>query len=124
MVSVSIEWVNALLTYIDLAWMRYICDNRLSFLSHIYATLVYQDLDEGLLYDSELTVYAKTKVLGLISDGLDTNDVTLISILNLLISEIGGLDEDVFDLHQDGLSTCMRDQRDGLSPNIATFMTL
>jgi hypothetical protein len=104
--------------------MQYICDNRLSFLSHVYVTLVYQDLSEGLLYNTDLTNYAKTMILGLISDRLDTNDVTIIGILHLLISEIGGLDEDVIKLHQDGLLTCVRNQQDGLNPNIATFMTL
>jgi hypothetical protein len=105
-------------------WMRYVCDNQLSFLSHVHATLVYQDLAEGLLYDSDLTVYAKTKILRMIGDGLNTSDVTIISILHLLVGEIGGTNQDVFDVHQDGLATCIRNQQDGLSPSIATFMTL
>ncbi|KAI0587724.1 hypothetical protein Alg215_01306 [Pyrenophora tritici-repentis] len=105
-------------------WMRYVCDNYLSFLSHVHASLVYQDLDEGLLYDSELTVYGKTMILRLVSDGLDTDDATIISILHLLISELGGLNEDVFNLHQEGLATCLRNSRAGLSTNVETFMTL
>ncbi|RMZ73771.1 tachykinin family [Pyrenophora seminiperda CCB06] len=105
-------------------WMRYVCNSYLSFLSHVHASLVYQDLDEGLLYDSELTVYGKTMILRLISDRLDTDDATIISILHLLISELGALNEDVFNLHQEGLVTCLRNQRDGLSSNVATFMTL
>lgn len=104
--------------------MRYVCDNYLSFLSHVHASLVYQDLDEGLLYDSELTVYGKTMVLRLISDRLDTDDATIISILHLLISELGSLNEDVFNLHQEGLATCLRNQQDELNSNVATFMTL
>jgi hypothetical protein len=104
--------------------MQYVCDNRLSFLSHVYVTLVYQDLNEGLLYNSDLTDYAKDMILGLISDRLDANDVTIIGILHLLISEIGGLDEHVIKLHQDGLVTCVLNQEDGLSSNIASFMTL
>ncbi|CAA9962576.1 hypothetical protein P3342_002263 [Pyrenophora teres f. teres] len=105
-------------------WMRYVCDNYLSFLSHVHVSLVYQDLDEGLLFDSELTVYGKTMILRLVSDGLDTDDATIISILHLLISELGGLNEDVFNLHQEGLATCLRNSRAGLSSNVETFMTL
>jgi hypothetical protein len=103
--------------------MRYICNNRLTFLSHVYVTLVFQDVNDGLLYNSDLTNDVKAMTLGLISDRLDTNDVTIIGILHLLISEIGGLDEDVIELHQDGLVTCVRNQEDGLNPNIARFMT-
>jgi hypothetical protein len=124
MVSARFGSCDKLLTFTDKAWMRYICDNRLSFLSHVYVTLVYQDLSEGLLYNSDLTNYAKAMTLGLISDRLDTNDVTIIGILHLLISEIGGLDENVIKLHRDGLLTCVRNQQDGLSPNMASFMTL
>ncbi|KAG9185822.1 hypothetical protein G6011_07153 [Alternaria panax] len=108
----------------DQAWMQYVCSNHLSFLSHVHATLVYQDLDEGLLYDSDLTVYAKTRVLGLFRGRLDTDDATIISILHMLISEIGSPEEDAFSVHQDGLVTCLRNKQDRLGPNIATFMTL
>jgi hypothetical protein len=112
------------LTQLDQAWMQYVCGNQLSFLSHVYSTLVYQDLDEGLLYDSELTVYAKTRILGLFRGRLDTDDTTILSILHMLISEIGSPEQDAFGVHQDGLVTCVRNRRDGLGPNIATFMTL
>ncbi|KAF1937620.1 hypothetical protein EJ02DRAFT_469556 [Clathrospora elynae] len=120
------DWIhNTAFFCHDSSWMQYICDNRLSFLSHVYATLVYQDLGEGLLHDSDLTAYAKTTIMRSISDRLDTDDVTIISILHLLISEIGGLDEDVFNVHQDGLATCMRNLRGGiLSQNVSKFMTL
>jgi hypothetical protein len=123
MVSVCIRLTNTLLTFVDEPWMRYICNNRLTFLSHVYVTLVFQDVNDGLLYNSGLTNDVKAMTLGLISDRLDTNDVTIIGILHLLISEIGGLDEDVIELHQDGLVTCVRNQEDGLNPNIASFMT-
>ena len=123
-VRVSYLLRENLLTKVDQAWMQYVCGNHLSFLSHVHATLVYQDLDEGLLYESDLTVYAKTKVLGLFRGPLNTDDTTIISILYMLISEIGSPDEDAFSVHQDGLVTCLRNQQDALGPNIATFMTL
>jgi hypothetical protein len=104
--------------------MRSVCDNHLSFLSHVYTTLVYQDIDEGLLYDSDLTVFAKTMIIRLISSRLDTDDATIICILHLLISEIGGTDEDVFNVHQDGLMTCLRNQQGGVNPSLARSMTL
>jgi len=109
---------------VDQAWMRYVCGNHLSFLSHVHATLVYQDLDDGLLYDSDLTVYARTRMLGLFHGRLDTDDTTILSILHMLISEIGSPEKDAFGVHQDGLVTCIRSRQDGLGPNIATFMTL
>jgi hypothetical protein len=109
---------------VDQAWMQYICSNHLSFLSHVHTTLVYQDVDEGLLYDSDLTVYAKTRILGLFRGRLDTNDTTILSILHMLISEIGSPEEDAFGVHQDGLVTCLRNRQGRLAANIATFMTL
>ena len=104
--------------------MQYICGNHLSFLSHVYATLVYRDIDEGLMDDSCLTVLAKTKVLRIISNRLDTEDATIICILHLIISEIGSVDEDVLSVHQHGLATCLRSQQERLSSSVARFMTL
>jgi len=54
--------------------MRYMCDNHLSFLSHVTVSSVYSDQQEGLLYDSELTVQARSKVLSAISARLDSDD--------------------------------------------------
>ncbi|EUC41873.1 hypothetical protein COCMIDRAFT_104974 [Bipolaris oryzae ATCC 44560] len=119
------EWIrNTVLFCHDQAWMRYVCDSHLSFLSHVYATLVYHDIDEGLLYDSRLTVFAKTKILSLISSRLDTDNATIICILHLIVSEIGSVNEGVFSVHRDGLATCLRSHREGLNSGVARFMTL
>ncbi|KAF2006004.1 hypothetical protein P154DRAFT_530286 [Amniculicola lignicola CBS 123094] len=112
-------------------WMEIVCSTRMSFLSHVSVCCVYQDLSEGFLEDSPLTVYAKTKVLRMIKDslqGLSTqmDDFTILSILHLLTSEVGGFDEEAFDVHQDGLIRIVH-QRGGISHlghngRIATFL--
>lgn len=114
----------------ELAWVDTVCSNRMAFLSHVSVTCVYRDVAEGYLDDTALTVYAKTKVLRMITDNLNTqtDDFTIISILHLLISEIGGHDEDVFDVHQDGLVRIIHQRGGianlGLHGNIATFLIL
>ncbi|KAF2110852.1 hypothetical protein BDV96DRAFT_192468 [Lophiotrema nucula] len=114
-------------------WMETVCSTRMSFLSHVSATCVYQDVAEGYLEDSALTVYAKTKVLRMIKDSLQgfntqSDDFIILSILYLLVSEIGGFDEDVFDVHQQGLVRIIH-QRGGIGNlgqggDIATFLIL
>ncbi|KAF2475547.1 uncharacterized protein BDR25DRAFT_103577 [Lindgomyces ingoldianus] len=113
--------------------MEAVCSNRMSFLSHVSVACVYQDVGESLLEDSPLTVYAKTKVLQMIKDSLQgfdtqTDDFTILSILHLLISECGGFDEDVFDVHQEGLVRIIYQRGGignlGMNGKIAAFMTL
>ncbi|KAF2186356.1 hypothetical protein K469DRAFT_573713 [Zopfia rhizophila CBS 207.26] len=117
----------------DRSWMEIVCSSRMSFLSHVSVTCVYQDVTEGYLDDSALTVYAKTKVLRMVKDslqGFDTgsDDFTILSVLHLLISEVGGFDEDVFDVHQEGLVRIVHQRGGinnlGLNGAIATFLTL
>ncbi|KAH8723409.1 hypothetical protein GQ44DRAFT_741037 [Phaeosphaeriaceae sp. PMI808] len=112
----------------DMPWMHNVCANRLSFLSHVSVTCVYQDLAEGYLYDSDITSDAKTKVLRAITDDpLEIDDVTILSISNLLVSGIGGsFDDEVFDVHSQGLMRIVS-QRGGISnlhQHIATNITL
>jgi len=118
------------LTKTDRNWMETVCSNRMSFLSHVSVTCVFQDIAEGLLDDSALTVYAKTKLFRMIKDslqgfGAQSDDFTILSILYLLFSEIGGYDEDHFNVHYQAL-VGMIHQRGGLNNlghgNIATFL--
>ncbi|KAK7185682.1 hypothetical protein DPSP01_007445 [Paraphaeosphaeria sporulosa] len=109
-------------------WMRMMCSNRMSFLSQISVVCVYQDVAEGFLDDTALTIYAKTKLMKTINDNLNTHtdDFTILSIVNLLVSEIGGQNEDVFDVHQEGLVRIVQ-QRGGIANlgvdyYIATFL--
>ncbi|KAF2871522.1 hypothetical protein BDV95DRAFT_628708 [Massariosphaeria phaeospora] len=127
------HYINSTEFYQDRAWMEIVCSNRVSFLSHVSTACVYQDLAQGQLNDSALTVYAKTGLLRLIKVSLQdldtqTDDYTILSILYLLVSEVGGFDEDVFDVHYDGLVRIIHQRGGignlGLHGSIATFMTV
>lgn len=82
------------------------------------ADCVYQDVSEGMVEDSALTVYAKAKALNMIQQRMRdptaaADDFTALGILHLLISELGGTDEDVFNVHYEGLGRLVY-QRGGL----------
>ncbi|KAF2655436.1 hypothetical protein K491DRAFT_716248 [Lophiostoma macrostomum CBS 122681] len=115
----------------DPPWMTIVCSTHMSFLCHVSVACVFQDLTEGFLEDTPLTVYAKTNALRMIKDSLQgfntsLDDFTILSILHLLISEVGSYDEDVFDVHHEGLVHIVH-QRGGLSHlgldgSVATFL--
>lgn len=108
-------------------WMRMLCSNRMSFLSQISVLCVYQDVADGRLDDTPLTIYAKTKLMNMLTQpNIQGDDFTIISIVHLLVSEIGGHNEDVFDVHQEGLVRIVQ-QRGGITNlgvdyHIATFL--
>lgn len=109
------------------------CSTHMSFLSHVTMTCTYQDLTDGHLTSTALTEYAKSKVLSMITDSVrnqhgQADDFTILSILHHLVSEIGGHDERVIDVHQEGLIKILH-ERGGLSNlgfngAIATFLTV
>ena len=112
--------------------MEIICSCHTSFLSAVSANSVYKDAMEGLLEDSPLTVYAKTKVLRMINERLKdprtaTDSFTALSILHLLISEICS-NEDVFDAHHQGLERIVYQRggltNSGLDSRVATLMAM
>ena len=97
----------------------------MSFLSHISVSSVYQDLADGFWQDSGMTVRAKTHALSTIAGQLESNDATILSILHLLLSEVGG-DESAFKVHYQGLQGLIH-RRGGLVqlPNqLATYVIL
>jgi hypothetical protein len=110
----------------DQQWMQSICADRMSFLSHICVSCVFQDLSDGLLHDSSTTMCAKTRVLSTIAGRLETSDSTLLSILHLLLSEVGGCEESAFQVHYRGLQGLIH-RRGGLSQlpdQLGTYTTL
>ncbi|ORY08359.1 hypothetical protein BCR34DRAFT_626257 [Clohesyomyces aquaticus] len=115
----------------ETSWLQEVCSHHMSFLSHVSMACVYQDVNESLLEDSPLTVYAKTKVLQMIKVSLQgfatsVDDTTVICILHLLISECGGFDEDVFDVHLEGLFRIIQQKGGihnlGMDGKLAAFM--
>ncbi|PVH98001.1 hypothetical protein DM02DRAFT_566977, partial [Periconia macrospinosa] len=114
-------------------WINTVCSYRMSFLSHVSMMCTYQDLAEGFLGDSALTECAKSKVLSMITDSMrtqagQTEDFTILSILYLLISEIGGHNERAIDVHQEGLMRIVHERGGlsnlGLDGSLATFLTV
>ncbi|KAF1931235.1 uncharacterized protein M421DRAFT_342404 [Didymella exigua CBS 183.55] len=105
--------------------MRAICADQMSFLSHVSVSSVYQDLADGLWQDSGTTVRIKTHALSTIAGQLESNDATILSILHLLLSEVGG-DETAFSVHYRGLQGLIH-KRGGLSQltyHLATYVVL
>lgn len=88
----------------------------MALLSHVSVTCVYQDLADRLLYHSELTEYARTNVVRMVQHNLETepDDFTILSILHLLISEVGGFNDNMFDCHQDAILRIVQ-QRGGIN---------
>lgn len=105
--------------------MHAICADQMSFLSHVSVSSVYQDLADGFVHDSGMTVQAKTHALSAIAGQLEANDATILSILHLLLSEVGG-DESAFRVHYQGLQGLIQ-RRGGLSQlpvQLVTYITL
>jgi hypothetical protein len=112
-------------TKADRQWMQAICTDQVSFLSHVSVSSVCQDLVEGLWQDSGTTVQIKTHVLNTIAGQLESNDATILSILHLLLSEVGG-DETAFSVHYQGLQGLIY-RRGGLRHfpyHLATYVIL
>ncbi|KAJ8105643.1 hypothetical protein OPT61_g10053 [Boeremia exigua] len=110
---------------IDKEWMRAICADQLSLLSHASISSVYQDISDGIWQDSSTTVQVKTHTLSAMAGHLESNDATILSILHLLLSEVGG-DESAFLVHYQGLQGLVT-RRGGLSQlanRLAVYVTL
>lgn len=110
-------------------WMRMLCSNRMSFLSQMSVVCVYKDVSDGCLEDTPLTIYAKSKIMNMLTGSdVDTDDYTIISIVHLLVSEIGGHNEEVFDVHQDALARIVHQRGGirnlGIDYYIATFLIM
>jgi hypothetical protein len=115
--------------------MEVVCSTPTSFLSNVTANCVYKDVIEGLLEDSPLTIAAKGKVLPMIRDACtfhearsSSDDLTTLSILHLLISEIGGAAEEVLDFHLSALTRIVGRsgglQNLGNDGRVATFLAV
>jgi hypothetical protein len=127
--DLKIEYMsNAALCPQDMKWMDTVCSDNMTFLSHVSVACVFGDVAEGFLDDTPLTVYIKGKVLNMImkSVSFQTDDFTIISILHLLVSELGGRNEEAFHVHQDGLVRMVHHRGGmaqlGMDGKIATFL--
>ncbi|CAI6342430.1 unnamed protein product [Periconia digitata] len=114
-------------------WVKLICSNHMSFLSHVSIVCAYQDVMDGFLTDTALTQCAKAKVLSMITESMvtrkaQTDDFTIMSIVNLLVSHIGDRDERVIDVHQEGLARIVQERGGllclGLDGRVATCLTV
>jgi hypothetical protein len=98
--------------------MDSIFNSYLAFLSHACVASVYKDVSDQSLDDSAITAYIKSRVIREINERLQnhstqTDDPTIITIVHLLVSEIGSGTEESFDVHLDGIVRIV-EQRGGL----------
>lgn len=98
--------------------MESIFNSYLAFLSHACVVSVYQDVSNHYLDDSAITTYIKTRVIREINERLQnhstqTDDSTIITIIHLIVSEMGAGTEETFDVHLDGMVRIV-EQRGGL----------
>lgn len=98
--------------------MDSIFTSYLAFLSHACVASVYQDVLNRNLDDSAITAYTKSRVIREINERLQNpstriDDSTIMTIVHLIVSEIGSGTEEAFDVHLDGIIRIV-EQRGGL----------
>ncbi|KAF2215067.1 hypothetical protein CERZMDRAFT_8762, partial [Cercospora zeae-maydis SCOH1-5] len=112
---------------ISLHWVPTLLKSRHAFLSTICISASHDDImmrgqqapHERLPYGSEARLKVRSEVLGLINQALanpetQSTDGTIIAILQVLNSEIMGCDDNIMQIHQNGLHDLV-EQRGGLS---------
>ncbi|KAM3418384.1 hypothetical protein BST61_g4378 [Cercospora zeina] len=112
---------------ISIHWVPTLLRSRHAFLSTICISASHDDImmrgqqapHERLPYGSEARLKVRSEVLGLINQALanpetQSNDGTIIAILQVLNSEIMGCDANIMQIHQNGLHDLVK-QRGGLS---------